>query len=192
MSLNAVKIFLSLTVGAFIFAFTAAPAFAARIEGVNFDDSAVIGGVPAPLRGVALLRYLMVIKAYVGAFYLKEGVPPKNALADVPRRLVLHYFHAIPAEDFSQATTEMIRKNVSPERFSALAPEIEQLNALYEDVNPGDEYTATHIPGTGLELALNGRVLGVVPGAEYSAAFFAIWIGNHPIDKGFRDRLLGK
>jgi hypothetical protein len=189
---NIQKVILFILIFMALMTVTAAPLSAARIEGVNFDDSAILGDARAPLRGKALLRYLVVIKAYVGAFYLKEGVPPKKALEDVPRRLVLHYFHAIPAEDFAEATTEMIRKNVSPDRFTALAPHIRQLNALYEDVKPGDEYTATHIPGTGLELALNDRVLGVVPGAEYSAAFFSIWIGKHPIDKGFRDRLLGK
>lgn len=168
------------------------PVKGAQIENVHFADSVLINGKNATLRGTALLRYMILIKAYVGAFYLKEKVPPKNALSDVERRLVLHYFHAIPGQDFAEATTEMIRKNVTPDRFKALQPEIAQLNALYKDVNPGDEYRATYIPGIGTELALNGAVLGVVPGAEYSAAFFSIWIGKNPIDKGFRNNLLGK
>ena len=164
----------------------------AQIEGVNFEDMAVISGKTATLRGTGLLRYMLFIKAYVGAFYLEKGISSSDALTDVPRRLVLHYFHAIPGEDFATATTEMIKKNVSYSRFRALQPEIAQLNALYKDVKPGDEYRATYIPGIGTELALNGTVLGVVPGAEYSAAFFSIWIGKNPIDKGFRNNLLGK
>jgi hypothetical protein len=164
----------------------------AQIEGVNFEDTAVISGKTATLRGTGLLRYMLFIKAYVGAFYLEKGISSSDALTDVPRRLVLHYFHAIPGEDFATATTEMIKKNVSYSRFRALQPEIAQLNALYKDVKPGDEYRATYIPGIGTELALNGTVLGVVPGAEYSAAFFSIWIGKNPIDKGFRNNLLGK
>ena len=164
----------------------------AQIEGVNFEDTAVISGKTATLRGTGLLRYMLFIKAYVGAFYLENGISSSDALTDVPRRLVLHYFHAIPGEDFATATTEMIKKNVSYSRFRALQPEIAQLNALYKDVKPGDEYRATYIPGIGTELALNGTVLGVVPGAEYSAAFFSIWIGKNPIDKGFRNNLLGK
>ena len=164
----------------------------AQIEGVNFEDTAVISGKTATLRGTGLLRYMLFIKAYVGAFYLENGISSSDALTDVPRRLVLHYFHAIPGEDFATATTEMIKKNVSYSRFRALQPEIAQLNTLYKDVKPGDEYRATYIPGIGTELALNGTVLGVVPGAEYSAAFFSIWIGKNPIDKGFRNNLLGK
>ncbi len=167
------------------------PLHSARIEGVDFDNSCMLNGKTATLRGTALLRYMFVIKAYVGAFYLKENVLSENALENVERRIVLHYFHGISAEDFAEATTEMIEKNIPPDRFSALQPKIRELNALYRDVSPGDEYTATYIPAVGTELALNGRPLGVVPGAEYSAAFFSIWIGEDPIDNGFRDRLLG-
>jgi hypothetical protein len=165
---------------------------AAQIEGVDFKDSVIINGQKATLRGTGLLRYMIVIKAYVGAFYLREGIKAKDALGDAERQLVLHYFHAIPAEDFADATTEMIKKNVTIARFNALQPQIAQLNALYKDVKPGDEYIATYVPGVGTELALNGESLGVVAGAEYSAAFFSIWIGKNPIDKGFRDRLLGR
>ena len=86
----------------------------------------------------------------------------------------------------------MIRENVTIDRFKALQPAIAQLNALYKDVKPGDEYTATYVPGKGTELALNDKALGIVPGEEYSAAFFSIWIGKNPIDKKFRNRLLGK
>ncbi len=168
------------------------PAYGAVIEGVHFDKSVIINQQNATLRGVALLRYMIFIKAYVSAFYLNENFSEKDARGNVERRLVLHYFHAISAEDFAEATTEMIEKNVSPDRFRALQLPIRQLNDLYKDVKPGDEYTATYIPGIGTELALNGKTLGVVPGEEYSAAFFSIWIGENPIDKGFRNKLLGK
>jgi hypothetical protein len=186
------KIFFGILFSLLFFFLESSPLPAAQIEGVDFENSVIINGENATLRGTALLRYIIVIKAYAGAFYLREGVSGKDALEDAERRLVLHYFHAIPAEDFAEATREMIKKNVTIARFNALQPEIAQLNALYKDVKPGDEYTATYVPDRGTELALNGRVLGVVPGSEFSAAFFSIWIGKHPIDKGFRDKLLGK
>jgi hypothetical protein len=119
------------------------------IEGVDFDNSAVVNGKKTTLRGTGLLRYMIFIKAYVGAFYLNEDFSNKDALGNVERRLVLHYFHAISAEDFADATTEIIEQNVSSDRFRVLQPQIRQLNNLYKDVEPGDEYTATYIPGLG-------------------------------------------
>jgi len=162
----------------------------AQVNGVDFEEALLINGNRLTLRGASLLRYLVVIKAYAGAFYLEAGLPPDRALDDVARRLVLHYFHAIPAAGFAKATSAMIEKNVTPEQFARMAPGIDRMNALYRDVTPGDRYTATYLPGTGTELALNGQPLGTVPGADFARAFFAIWIGAHPIDKGFRNDLL--
>jgi hypothetical protein len=165
---------------------------AARIEGVDFEDSFNLHGTPLTMRGVGLLRYMVVIKAYVGAFYLDQNHETSQAFEDIPKRLELEYFHAIPASDFVKSTTIMIEENLSPRQFNALRPQLDQMNALYRDVHPGDRYAATYLPGVGTELALNGKPLGIVPGFEFANAYLSIWLGEHPIDKGFRDHLLGK
>ena len=68
---------------------------------------------------------------------------------------------------------------------------IDQLAALYRDVEPGDRYALTFAPGRGTQLLLNGAPLGSIDGDDFAAAVFAIWLGADPIDRGFRDRLLG-
>jgi hypothetical protein len=50
----------------------------------------------------------------------------------------------------------------------------------------------TYIPGKGTTLSYNTIPLGTIEGIEFSKALFSIWIGENPIDEGFRDRLLGK
>ena len=176
----------------FLILFTASSLNAARIEGIYFKNSYDIQGRTLTLRGTALLRYMVFIKAYVGAFYLDQNYPAGEIFNDVAKRLELSYFHAIPAADFAKSTKIMIEKNVTAEKFKTLLPYIEQMNALYKDVKPGDSYAATYIPGIGTELALNGKQLGIVAGLDFANAYFSIWIGEHPIDKEFRDRLLGK
>lgn len=169
------------------------PVSAVGIEKYAFPDQKNIGGYELTLRGSDVLRYMVFIRAYEGALYLQEGKSADQVLDDrTARLLLLHYFHAIRAKDFVDATTEMIRKNVSPDRFSALAPKIEQFNRLYRDVRPGDHYAAAYIPGAGTSLSLNDDLLGTIEGGEFAAAFFSIWLGERPIDKTFRDRLLGK
>lgn len=159
----------------------------------SFPERQVVDGHELTMRGSGILRYMVFIKVYEGAFYLSEGDPVERALdGSAARRLVFHYFHGIAAGDLVASTTEMIRRNVSPEAFTTLRPKIDQFNNMYLDVETGDRYTATFIPGTGTRLALNDRELGTVDGADFAAAFFAIWLGENPIDKTFRDRLLGK
>ena len=169
------------------------PDSAIAIEKYAFPEQKNIGGYELTLRGSGVLRYMVFIQAYEGALYLQEEKTADQVLDEkAARLLLLHYFHAIRSDDFADATTEMIRKNVSPDRFSALSPKIEEFNLLYRDIRPGDHYAAAYIPGTGTSLSLNDDLLGTIEGAEFGAAFFSIWLGGRPIDKTFRDRLLGK
>ena len=161
------------------------------IDGVPFAKKHAHPDGDLLFRGGAVLRYMIFIKAYAGALYLPDGADHRQALGDVPRRLELSYFHAISAEDFAKATRKKIADNLSDESMAAMAERIDYFNALYRDVQPGDRYALTYIPGQGTELALNGEILGRVPGDDFAAAVFAIWLGPRPIDDDFKTALLG-
>ena len=66
------------------------------------------------------------------------------------------------------------------------------MNGLYQDVEPGDRYALTYIPGVGTELSLNGEPQGLVEGREFSAALFGIWIGGTAMDEVLREELLAR
>jgi len=182
-----------LAVAAILAAASFAPsAVAKEIEGVRFADEIRAGAVALRLNDVGLMRYRYVIKAYVAALYFGAGTPSTEPLADVPKRLEIEYFYAIQAAGFASATIEGITDNVSAATLAALRPRIDELNALYRDVKPGDRYTLTYLPGTGTELALNGTPLGTVEGADFAAAVFAIWLGPRAIDASLKAQLLGR
>jgi hypothetical protein len=165
---------------------------AAEIEGVDFVDNLSVGASALRLHGTGLLRYRVFIKGaalYLGDSFSGE-VTSRAVLADVPRRLEIEYFWAIPAEKFADATVERISRNTDPATFQRLRDRIDRINELYEDVEPGDRYALTYVPGLGTELKLNGRRLGVIEGADFSAALFGIWIGDEPLDESLRSQLL--
>ncbi len=174
-----------------IAAATAQQGVAAEIEGVHFADRARSGDVTMRLSCVGLLRYKLFIKAYVAALYLGDGVAAGDVLADVHKRLELSYFWSISGSDFGKAGDEILAQNVDAETMAALRPRLDRINALYRDVKPGDRYSLTYVPGIGTELALNDRRIGVIDGADFAAAYFRIWLGQHPIDTRLRDQLLG-
>lgn len=177
-----------------VLALVGAPAAASPVqhEGVEFASQLQAGGALLRLQGVALLRYRVVLKGYVAAFYLGEGVAPEAVLDDVPRRLEIEYFWSIPAHAFARATREGVARNVDAETFAALADRIDRLEGLYTDVEPGDRYALTYLPGVGTELALNGRPLGRVEGTDFAAAVFSIWFGEAPLDASLKAGLLGR
>jgi len=163
---------------------------AAEIEGVQFSDRQQSGETKLDLHCVGLLRYKLFIKAYVAALYLGPGVSPEDALADVPKRLELNYFWSISGPDFAKAGDHVLEQNVDSETLVRLRPRLDQINALYESVKPGDRYALTYVPGVGTELALNGHRKGIIPGADFAAAYFRIWLGERPVDTALRDQLL--
>lgn len=165
---------------------------ALETEGVSFAPAVEAGGRQLALHNVGLLRYRLVIKAYVAALYLGEGVAPEEALADVPKRLEAEYFWALDGRDFGPATREGMRRNVDAATLSALEPRLERFAALFVDVRPGDRYALTYLPGVGTELSLNGRPLGTIPGADFAAALFAIWLGPDPLDGDLKRSLLAR
>jgi chalcone isomerase-like protein len=162
------------------------------IDGTTFAPQINILNNELHLKGAALLRYLVFIKAYAGALYLQEGTDGAYALDDTPRHLVLEYRVPISARDFADATSRKIKDSVSSETYLKIQPRIQSLNRLYRDVQAGDRYSLTYIPGKGTQLIYNTTPLGTIEGSDFSRALFSIWIGDNPIDKTFRDKLVGK
>jgi hypothetical protein len=87
---------------------------------------------------------------------------------------------------------EGIARNVDAETLQRLREPMQRFSALYDDVEPGDRYALTYIPGVGTELALNGERKGLVEGNDFSSALFSIWLGEHAFDKALRKRLLAE
>jgi hypothetical protein len=166
--------------------------FAAEIAGITYADTHKADKTELNLVGTGLMRYLVFIKAYVAALYMEEGVPSDKVLSDVAKRLEIEYFVPIEAKDFVFSTNELTARNVDARTFARLRPRIDRINALYEDVSPGDRYSLTYIPGVGTELALNGEPKGTIEGNDFAAAVFSMWLGPRPIDESLRDSLLGK
>jgi hypothetical protein len=164
-----------------------------QLEGVTFAQTIETGPTdqtPLVLNGLGLMRYRVLFRGYVAALYLAQGTPPSKALEDVARRIEIEYFWSLTAARLAKVTIEGIEKNVPASEMRALEPRIRRFNALYRDIAPGDRYALTYTPGRGTELALNGRALGTIEGADFGRAVFAIWLGTEPFDANLKDELL--
>lgn len=162
------------------------------INGTGFENTIEMKTTRLKLKGVSMLRYLIFIEAYVGAFYLPEGSDGSEVFDDIMKRLELEYRVGISADDFAKATRQKIKDSVNSGVFNRISSKIESLNNLYRDVEPGDRYALSYVPGVGTQLIYNNTPLGTIKGVEFANAVFGIWIGDNPIDKVFRDKLLGK
>ena len=164
--------------------------YAVQIEGARFTERISMEDKKLSLRGAGLLRY-WGFKAYVGAFYLEEGTAVDNALSDSAKRIEIQYMRSIKGKDFGPATVKSISKNVDSQTLKQLRTRLDYHNSLYEDVQPGDRYSLTYIPGKGTELARNGEPKGLIEGADFASAIFSIWLGSKPMNKSFKKQILG-
>lgn len=163
---------------------------AAEIKGVRFDDQILVDGAPLKIRGVALLKWAGFYNIYAGALYLPEDHSSDNWNNDIAKSLELSYFHGIKAADFGSASDKLLEKNLSETEYKSLSDRLKAFYGLFRDVRPGDRYRLIYRPGKGTELYLNEEQLGIASGADFAVAYFGIWLGEKPIHKGFRDRLL--
>jgi hypothetical protein len=170
----------------------AEPSAVLRVEGVAFDRRVEALGAPLSLRGAGLFRWKWFVKVYAAALYVPEGAPAFDPSADVARRLEFSYLVGIERDGFGRAADELLAGNFPPEAIAPLRERIDRLHAAYVDVKPGDRYALSYVPGQGTELTHNGRRLALIEGADFARIYYAIWLGQAPIDRGLRDQLLAR
>ncbi len=160
------------------------------LKEVCFALDKEIAGQKLPLHGVGDLQYLM-LDMYTGAFYAPADVKTSaDALADVPKALVLEYHRGIKVKWMNEAAEKILRKN--PENdIKALQSRIDQIAAAYQKVSKGDRYELRYEPGTGTSLLLNDKLIVTIPGVDFARAYLGIWLSEYPANKKFRDKILG-
>jgi len=170
----------------FVFIFTD-NSIAAASMGIEFKDEITVDGHSLSLHGIGLLKWKYLVKVYLVGLYKPEQVTVDRVLGDIPKRLEYYFFVDMKASDFQDTGFQLMARNVGEEKAKRLTEELKALNKLYKDVKAGQRYTLTYLPGRGVEMALDGKVLGSVQGAEFAAAYFSIWLGPDPVSKSLQE-----
>lgn len=135
---------------------------------------------------------MSVLKVYDASLHLGAGESPSRIFADIPTRLQLRYYRGFTAAEIVKAGDTLLAQNVDAATIASLRKRLDRINRAYRDVKPGDSYTFTYIPDRGTTLRLNGVPLDTIPGQDFAAAYFRIWLGESPISPTLRDTLLGR
>ena len=123
---------------------------------------------------------------------VKSINPEKSLIETSIGDLIYDYLVIATGSKTNFFGNKSIEKNVDSKTFERLRSRIEYHNSLYEDVQPGDRYSLTYVPGKGTELSLNGEPKGLIEGGDFAAAVFSIWLGPKPISKSFKQQILGR
>lgn len=171
----------------------ATPLVAGTLAGVSMPESSKAGDSPLVLNGMAL-RSKAIFKVYVAGLYLpeKQHDPQAVLAADTPRQTLMQWVRTVDKEKICEGWKEGLELNTKSPSPDVKAG-FETLCGYTPDARTGDKFLYTYIPGKGTEVAVNGKVMGDIPGKGFADALWACWIGPHPgPGEAFRDALMGK
>lgn len=167
---------------------------AKEIGGVNLPDSLMAGQDKLILNGAGL-RKKFIIKVYAGGLYLmqKDNDPKKIVDADAPMAIRMQFIYdGVSGKDLVDTWNEGFA-NATGGNISPIKAEIDKFNGYFiEEAKKNDIYDIIYIPGTGVNLFIKGKLMGIIKGYAFKNALFSIWLGDIPADKNLKKGMLGK
>lgn len=160
----------------------------ALLAAAEWPPRVAVEGRELPLLGAARFTW-WGIEVYDAALYLPTGAAP---LDPVPTRIVFRYRRAFSADELARATTATVRERARGADPAEIEAALALINRLWPPVQRGDELALQRLPGQGVLVLRNGQALGLVPGEAFARVLFSVWLGDEPIDRRLRDRLLAR
>jgi len=171
------------------------PALAAQVADVSLPDRIQVGGQALVLNGAGLRTKFGLADIYVLGLYLPAKSSDASAIigAQSLRRVTLVMKRDLAADTLQHAFHEGLEANVSKTELQQLQPQIEQLDARFEEVGAvkrGDVLNLDFGADGSTRISYNGQPKEAVAGAELSSALLQIWLGAHPVQNSLKQALL--
>ena len=173
----------------------AAPAWTGELGGVTLPEQTQVEGSTLVLNGMGQREATWLkIKVYVAGLYLDAKSSDADAILhaeQLPKRIVFVFVRSVGRKRVIQEWDESLEKNVGKDS-AALMDRFATLHAwMPETVREGDEMALTYLPGKGIVVEIKGEARGMIPGADFARALFAMWLGPRPPNQALKAGLLG-
>lgn len=169
------------------------PAQAKEIAGVMVQETLhTKDGVVLQLNGAGI-RSKFFFDIYIAELYLEQ--PTSNVDEVIAnsghKRILMHFLYDEVGKDkLIEAWNEGFAGNNNAEEVIALQSRIDQFNSMFEDVKKGDVIELDFVPEQGTKVTLAKQEKGVIPGKDFNDALLRIWLGEKPVNKGLKEKLL--
>jgi hypothetical protein len=170
-----------------------ATANAGTKAGVTMPDAKRVANKQLVLNGMGLREATWLkIDVYVAGLYVQtpSSDPAKLVAADEVKVLVLRFVRDVGRGDIVKAWREGFENNATVP-LARIQPSIDRLNAWMPKFEDGDTLMFSYVPGTGVEVSVNGTRKGVIEGEDFARSLFSIWLGPKPPTGDLKRGLLG-
>ncbi len=164
------------------------------VGGKKLPDSITIGEHKLVFNGAGLRKKLF-IKVYAGALYLNAKSKNRAAVlaADEAMAVRMHFiYNGVGPDKLTEAWNEGFDAALGANKASQ-QKHIDAFNKLFTaEAKTDDIYEIAYLPGKGVQVIVNGKVIGTVNGGlEFKKAVFGIWLGEKSALKDLGDAMLG-
>jgi hypothetical protein len=166
---------------------------ARECKGVDFPEHAQVKGTELTLNGLGIRKATFLkVNVYVAALYVTRVSHDPQPLIDpgTPAELILQFVRNVGVGDLRNGWKEGFEK-VAKDQMATLAARVAMLNGWMTDIKTGQRLTFVRLPGTGIQVSVNGAVKGTITGDDFSRALVSIWLGPDPPNTQLKSGLLG-
>lgn len=167
-------------------------AHARECAGVTLPDSVNVDGKRLVQNGMGLREATVFnVDVYVAAFYVEHRSTDAEALigSEQNKLLELRFVRDVSREEMLEAM-EHAMKIAAGDKYAAVKPGMDRLQAWLEPLTKGSSLTITYRPNVGIQVQQGARHLSVA-GKLIADGVFRIWLGEHPPTLDLRRGLLG-
>lgn len=147
-------------------------------------------GTDLVLRSSGDVHYLGFIKVYDAKLYAEQDADLTTLFtSNKPMCLALIYDVSLTKENFIEAADTILTRQMSTEAIANIQPQLDELNANYQNVESGDEYRLCR-QDDALELLFNKKSVVTIESRDFEQAYLGMWLAEKGIDD-LRSELLG-
>ncbi len=164
------------------------------VNGLVLKDKIKVHGQELFLNGAGT-RNKFFIDIYVGALYVTA---PTNDAVSIINSNTIKSMHLnivsnwINRRLLKSALRSELRSSSTQEEMEQLQGEIDIfLSTFNEEIKKGDQFIFDIIPGIGVKVYKNDKLVKSIEGDRFSKRLIQLWIGNTPVDKKMKAEILG-
>jgi len=162
--------------------------------GVTFPNDLQVGNSKLALNGTGV-RKKHLIDLYVAGLYVSHKTSNPNDIVDGKESVAMK-ISVLSSLITSKRMSETIREGFEKSTHGNMGPyqdRIDQfIKALSEDIHKGASYDVIYNSELATTKVLkDGHVKAEIKGEDFKKVLFAIWLGDDPVDKDLKAKLLG-
>jgi hypothetical protein len=162
--------------------------------GVTFPNNLQAGNSNLTLNGTGVRKKHM-IELYVAGLYTSAKTSNPNDVIDGKGSVAMK-IHVLSSMITNKKMSETMREGFEKSTHGNMAPYQDRIDqfvkALSEDVHKGANYDVVYNADRALtQVIKDGQVKSEIKGEDFRKILFAIWLGDDPVDKDLKAKLLG-